>query len=80
MLVLTRCQGHAAVMLWEPGSLKVSSNEVLLVIVEEAHCLAQRGNINGMDCSWQPFERFITQSNRDKYCLYMVPCQCTVSV
>lgn len=51
----------------------MGSNEVLLVIVEEAHCSAQRGNINGMDYSREPVERFITQSNWDIYCLCMSP-------
>ena len=49
------------------------SNEVLLVIVEEAHCSARRGNVNGMDYSRQPVEGFITQSNWDIYCLCMSP-------
>lgn len=47
----------------------MGSNEVLLVILEGAHCSAQGGNINGMDYSRQPVERFITQSNGDIYCL-----------
>lgn len=51
----------------------MGSNEVLLVIVEEAHCWAQRGNVNGMDYSRQPVERFITQSNWDIYRLYISP-------
>lgn len=58
----------------------MGSNEVLLVILEEAHCLAQAGNINGMDYSRQPVERFITQSNRDIYIVCRTPCWCIIFV
>ena len=54
-------------------ALTMGSNEVLLVIVEKAHCWSQRGNISGMGYSRQPVERFITQSNWDILSLH-VPC------